>query len=272
MCIMINTYLLINLGLVSNPLLHLPCKILIGDDWLLLSLFVWTAHLNVFFSRDAWMRVGVWLLIWVFLCTFSMRGPTQLPNRCSGSASRWDIQEFVRICIVELLKTQRPWEKYCWKVDRPHSRRLLDISQKDRNGLFLLSYLGNMISFSRMQWKIYVACEEDQFIHCWSVHRCAVYKPDWVEYVIYDVVHKPLCSEMIDHWKESLKYYTAWKEKPPYFRLHVINRHSLYGLFSLFICHSYMEVTGLCHYSHATQVSLLYNVKKGVTLTSNSPL
>jgi hypothetical protein len=39
MCILINTYLLINLGLVSvsNPLLHFPCKLLFVDD-LLLSL------------------------------------------------------------------------------------------------------------------------------------------------------------------------------------------------------------------------------------------
>jgi hypothetical protein len=127
-------------------------------------------------------------------CVHFLWANPQLPNRCclrSGSASWWDIQEFIRIRIIEKKSCSLMWldrvvEKSTDDIVAESSTilscRLLVISQEDRT---VPSFpLGQHdIMFAR-----YILGKADQCTHSWSVHWCGVYKPNWVEYAMYDVV------------------------------------------------------------------------------------
>ena len=119
----------------------------------------------------------------------------QLPNRCclrSGSASWWDIQEFIRIRIIEKKSCSLMWHDIV--VEKSTDDIVAESSTIIGCSLLVICQEAGMdCSFCHI-WPHnlmdarYMLCEADQFIHSWSVHWCGVYKSNWVEYVIYDVV------------------------------------------------------------------------------------
>ena len=127
----------------------------------------------------------------------------QLPNRCclrSGSASWWDIQEFIRIRIIEKKSCSLMWHDIVVEkstdgiVDESStilSCSLLVICQEDRNGLFLLSHLANMIS-----WMQDICCVRQINLHILGVCIDVVYNPiGWSLWYMmwYNWCTSPLC-------------------------------------------------------------------------------
>lgn len=81
---------------------------------------------------------------------------------------------------------------------------------------------------------IYAVHGPGQFTHCWSVCRCGVYRPNWVEYVVHNLCNscktvKALCTEMGGYLKDLLKQYTDGKRSQLFFIYHiyVVSKHSL---------------------------------------------
>ena len=187
----------------------------------------------------------------------------QLPNRCclrSGSASWWDIQEFIRIRIIEKKSCSLMWHDRVVEkstdgiVDESStilSCSLLVICQEDRNGLFLLSHLANMIS-----WMQDICCVRQINLHILGVCIDVVYNPiGWSLWYMmwYNWCTSPLCRKMGGHWKQLLKYYTNWKAAAFFY---VINKHSLHVF-----CLVADVALGLCegnvYYTIIKQASLL---------------
>ena len=153
---------------VDKPRVSVECIILflrnIGWKWPshLLSLWlIWISHLQCVLQwwhmDESWHMAADGCSPVHFL-----RTNPQLPNRCrlrSSSAGWWDVQEFIRICIIE--KNSRSYFKVVGHsvVDNWLSTR------KEGNWLLFLSCLANKISWMQL-CKIYAVHEPGQFTHC----------------------------------------------------------------------------------------------------------